>query len=398
VPLSFAEQIAAADRVIGDGAQVALCLGSGISRRKLPLLTELIAEAFRNLPPGVESNTIFESYSSPHAFALKLGPKHITVSDPCTLDEFRSLPPDVAGELCEVLVAVYGDVFRDLQQVYGSKQAMLTSVDFQRFSNAEPDAAHTFIACLLIEGRITRVLTTNWDLLIEKAIARNTSKPCSETAKVVIDDPSWLDRNAGPSIIFAKVHGCATQYPSNCDEIVITTTDLLTAAGTGWRQDAVHNILSRRVLFCGYSGSDYTLMVPAKVIADLRSRAALPNAEYFVAQDADLLAGARELTGPSADHHLRMYANDMFASLYFAAMKKRFENAITTAEQQTQPERAFFKWNDVIWRQALDRVQVLLSNELAAFLEATIGPSASRSYDSSVSNLPIDLAHLRNCS
>jgi hypothetical protein len=359
------------------------------------MLARLVAEAFRNLPVGVESNSVFEAHSGRHAFALKLAAKRITVSDPCTLEEFRTLPLNVAQELCSVLVPTYGDVFRDLQQVYGSKQAMLTGIDFQRFSDAEPDVAHMFIACLLIEGRITQVLTTNWDRLIEKAIARNTSKPCSETAKVVIDDPSWLDRFTGPPVIFAKIHGCATQYPTNCDEIVITTTDLHIAAAPGWRHDAVHDILSRRVLFCGYSASDYTLMVPAKVIADLRSRAALPNAEYFVAHDADLPAGARELTGTSADYHLRMYANDMFASLYFAAMKKRFENAITTAEQQTQPERAFFKWNDAIWRQALDRVQILVSNELAAFLEATIGPSASRSYDDSVSNLPIDLAHLR---
>jgi hypothetical protein len=149
------------------------------------------------------------------------------------------------------------------------------------------------------------------------------------------------------------------------------------------------------VLFCGYSGSDYTLMVPAQAIAELRRHAALQGAEYFVAEDADLPSGARELTGGSADRHLRMYANDMFASLYFAFIKKRFENAISTGEQQTQPERAFSNWNDMAWREALDRVHVLLSDNLPAFLDATIGPPSSRAYGDFVSALPVDIAHLR---
>ena len=48
------------------------------------------------------------------------------VSNPCTLDEFlRFLDEQVQTELCQALVQTYGDVFRELQVVYGSKQGML---------------------------------------------------------------------------------------------------------------------------------------------------------------------------------------------------------------------------------------------------------------------------------
>jgi hypothetical protein len=391
----FAEQMQFVDRILGDGVQFALCVGSGISRRRLPMLAELIAAALNNLPATPESADTFARYSRVHVFALRLADAGIRVNDPCELNDFRGIGRQRQSELCEPLVATYGDIFRDLLPLYGSKENLLRAIDFDIFVNAEPDVAHSFIAYLIVEGRITRVLTTNWDRLIEKAVQYATSRDWVETTRIVLDDPTWLDRLVGPPAIIAKVHGCASQYPLSVDQIVITTADLHAAAAPGWRHDAVRELLSGRVLFCGYSGSDYTLMVPAVVIGALRQNAALQGAEYFIADETQLSAGARQLNGDVADRHLPMYANDTFASLYFSFLRKRFGQAIETANQQTRPERAFTQWTDAVWQAVLLRLRNLLNNELPEWLDSLIGDPHVRKYEDSIATIPIHLSVLR---
>lgn len=393
--LSFTEQLVSADQVLEGTGQVVLCLGSGISRRKLPLLAGLIARAFLNLPLNEDANQIFEGYSQTHVFHLRLSDRGLHSSTPCTLDEFRTLLPDVQAAICQPLAQIYGDVFRDLETVYGSKQEMLAAIDIGQFQTAEPDVAHFYIAYLLIEGRISRVLTTNWDVLIEKALAASTSKPADHFLSIAQDDATWLDRLNQHNSILTKVHGCATQYPDSCEQIIITTRDLLAATANGWRQQAVQEFLSGRVLFSGYSGSDYTLMVPAKVIQAMRAQHALTAAEYFVAQEGDLSHGALQLNGNQPNKHLQMYANDTFTSLYFSFLRKRFKQALEVAAQQTQPERAFSRWSDDAWNEMLIRLHVLMDDDFPKFLDYIIGLPGSRPYDDSIGILPVRLSELR---
>ena len=256
MPQEFKEQLSQADRALEATGQLALCVGSGISRGRLPLLEELIAAAFRNLPDSAPAMATFKALSENQVFHLRLGDKGITVGNPCSLDDFRKLEERTQIELCRPLVQFYGDVFRDLEIAYLSKQNLLEAIDIERFKTAEPAAPHFFIAYLMIEGRISKVLTTNWDVLIEKAIERSTLLPFAQFLTRALDEPTWVDRNNGPTPILAKVHGCATQFPTNCGYIVITTPELQDAAAAGWRQSAVQDFLSGRALFCGYSGSD----------------------------------------------------------------------------------------------------------------------------------------------
>jgi hypothetical protein len=391
----FAEQLNQADRTLEAAGELALCVGSGISRRRLPFLEELIAAALRKLPDNADAQAAFEALSSQQVFSLRLGKLGIVVSDPCKLDEFRALDNATQEGLCKALVQTYGDAFRALETVYPSKQSLLEAIDIERFQTAEPDVPHFFISYLIIEGKISRILTTNWDLLIEKALQQSTLLAFGQGISRAIDEPSWVDRNNGPKAILAKVHGCATQYPLNCNCIVITTSEIQAATAAGWRQDAVHDFLSGPALFCGYSGSDYTLMVPARVVAGLRAQLALPAAQYFVAEDKDLADGARVLNGNDPNRHLRMYAPDMFTSLYFAFLRRRFKQAIETAKQQTQPERAFPKWTDRDWNECLVRVNDLLEVDLPTVLDRAIGLPGARDYDDSVAKIPIRLSGLR---
>lgn len=393
--LRFREQLDSADHVLDGSGHLALCLGSGVSRGKLPLLAALIAAAIRDLPENDVAGSLFECLSLAQVFHLRLQEKGIIVNDPCTLHNFRELEESVQIELCQSLVQTYGDVFQELQNVYGSKQLVLEAIDIERFKNVDPDVSHFFIAYLVIEGRISRILTTNWDVLVEKALNTSTLRPTEQSLSVALDHPTWLNRLNGPVSILAKVHGCATQFPLSCEHIVITTSDLQTATAPGWRQEAVRELLSGRVLFCGYSGSDYTLMVPARVIEELRRSNCLPSAEYFVAEDKDLSLGARQLIGDHPNRHLRMYADDMFTSLYFAFLRKRFKQAIDTAQQQTQPERAFPNWNDDAWTDALQRLRHLIEFDFPSLLDSTIGLPGARPYDEGVGMIPVRLSELR---
>ena len=62
--LDFAEQIHLIEPIVADffegREQLTVCLGSGISRRRMPVLSELIASAFRNIPLNAESRQLFE--------------------------------------------------------------------------------------------------------------------------------------------------------------------------------------------------------------------------------------------------------------------------------------------------------------------------------------------------
>ncbi|WP_353070748.1 SIR2 family protein [Tunturiibacter gelidoferens] len=393
--LRFTEQLDSADRALEGTGRLALCLGSGISRRKLPLLAQLIASAFRNLPHTAQADQLFLAVSRGQVFHLRLADMGITTAQPCTLDEFRGLADAVQADICNELINTYGDVFRDVESVYGSKRELLEAIDIEQFERAVPDVSHFYIAYLLIEGNISRVLTTNWDRLIEKAVAVSTSKPTNDFLTVAKDDATWLQRGERNTAVLAKVHGCATQYPTQCEQIVITTPELQVAAANGWRQDAVTEFLSGPTLFSGYSGSDYTLMVPTKVIDVLRKANALPAARYFVAEDKDLTAGALQLSGDRPDHHLRMYANDTFTSLYFAALRTRFKQAVELAGQQTRPERAFTRWSDAEWDELVRRLHHLLEVDLPSLLDDAIGLPGLRTYDESVGTIPVRLSELR---
>ena len=85
----------------------------------------------------------------------------------------------------------------------------------------------------------------------------------------------------------------------------------------------------------------------------------------------------------------------MFTSLYFAFLRKRFKQAIDTAQQQTQPERAFPNWNDDAWTDALQRLRHLIEFDFPSLLDSTIGLPGARPYDEGVGMIPVRLSELR---
>lgn len=392
--LAFREQIALMSPLVG-APRLTVCIGSGVSRRRLPLLNELIALAFRSIPLTDVTRTAFLESTRLYRFRALLAAKGIVTNDPCSLDEFRTQNVDIQRELCEVLTPTYGDVFARLETVSGSKRTLLDYIEFQQFETRNSDAAHFYIAFLILEGVIDRLLTTNWDRLVEFALQTSASQPLDAALGIIRDQPSWLDRNEGPHVALAKVHGCSTQYPDQCESIILTTPELQLATGGGWCRDAVTEFVNGTVLFSGYSASDYTLMVPLRILDALRREHHLDNSHFFIAQETDLNTAGLDLTGHDPNRHIRLWANDAFASLYFAYLQQRLQNAVTTAEQQRRPERAFSNWEENSWQNVITRLRALITEQLGSFLDSVIGEPANRPYDANAAQLPIEISALR---
>jgi hypothetical protein len=391
--LPFLQQIQLVEGLL-EAQRLTLCVGSGISRRRLPLLNQIIALAFANIPLTADANASFAAISQYHAFHARLAVHGIASSDPCTLEEFRGLDVRIRCELCQPLTATYGDVFNTLEHILADKRALLDSLDFIQFNTADPDAAHYYIGYLLLEGVLHRVLTTNWDRLIEAAITISTSSNLHDVLEILLDTATWLNRNQSPSAL-AKVHGCVTQYPDHCEEIILTTAELQLATGDGWRRDAINEFLTGTVLFCGYSGSDYTLMVPLQVIAQLRAENNLDGSHFYIADENDLSTGGRNLIQGNDARHIRLWGNDIFSSLYFAYLRRRLQLVIDAAEQQTRHERAFPEWSDDCWTALIARLKVLINDDLGLFLDTRIGAQNARVYDEIASRLPIGISAIR---
>ena len=392
--LPFRQQIELMHDLVG-APRLTICVGSGISYRRLPLLHALLALAFRNIPLNAEARDAFLAYSRQYGFCALLAAEGIVTVNPCSLDEFRSQTNEHQARLCETLTSNYGEVFAALQAVSGSKRLLLDHLEFQQFDISNSDAAHFYIGFLILEGVVERLLTTNWDHLVESALESSINQPINTVLDIIRDEPSWLNRNGGAPAAIAKVHGCSTQYPGRCEEIILTAAELQLATHNGWHQNAVNEFLTGTVLFSGYSASDYTVMVPLRVLAALRANHALDVSHFFIAQDSDLNPAGRDLTNNDPSRHIRLWANDTFASLYFAYLRQRLQNAITTAEQQRRPERAFPVWDEPSWQALITRLRTLTTEDLGAFLDAFIGPPASRSYDERAASLPIEISAIR---
>src|SRR5229473_1737105 len=135
--LPFSEQLQVVTPVLMryfEGQQhVTVCIGSGASRGRMPMLTRLISRTLFNLPVGDVSRDLFLRYSRSMFFHERLTNLTLLSTDPTTLDEFRALQPEVRDDLCAPICDKYGDFFRDVQDVVGDKDRLLDLLEFNDF-------------------------------------------------------------------------------------------------------------------------------------------------------------------------------------------------------------------------------------------------------------------------
>lgn len=124
------------------------------------------------------------------------------------------------------------------------------------FSKGEPNTNHELIAELVKQGFIKTIITTNFDLLIEKALENKGLKQGIQfevySTEVEFGKVNWKDEK----IRIVKLHGCI----SNKDEMAITLKAVSSKAITENKSNIIKNFFSKEinpnVIVIGYSCSD----------------------------------------------------------------------------------------------------------------------------------------------
>jgi len=148
------------------------------------------------------------------------------------------------------------------------------------YQNAQPNPLHFALASALAAGNIRHIITTNYDLCIETAIAKAglvsvihsqhqvkdlSHQQVSDSIHKEVND-SEKDVPESSSILF-KIHGCASE--------ISTMVFQLSQEGAmkQWKRDLLKKIIDGRdVVVIGYSGLDFDL---CPVLLGLRNYKAL---------------------------------------------------------------------------------------------------------------------------
>jgi tetratricopeptide (TPR) repeat protein len=189
-------------------------------------------------------------------------------------------------------------------------QTVATVVNVRRlirpFTLGEPSATHNLLAALMVRRLLPTVCTTNFDLLLEKALARLNWQPGRDYDRFTTPSefPSINWTSARPRLI--KLHG-------SVDEPEHLATTLRTVALRQVRPEQgqlLRKIFAtgphQSVLLLGYSGSDAFDITPQVraighgykrlIVVDHSRNARLRIRDHRPAPDGDLFAFVRDLT------------------------------------------------------------------------------------------------------
>src|SRR5438477_7596105 len=133
MPTPFNDQIRLFDDVLSGGARIAICLGSGISRGRMPMLRDLIDRALMALPSNPDAAAFFRAYSERNFFSAICGQldPSIVASNPMTLVEYKGIAREHRLTLCDIIARTYSDFFEDYRTVIGGKRQLLEAVGIQ---------------------------------------------------------------------------------------------------------------------------------------------------------------------------------------------------------------------------------------------------------------------------
>lgn len=374
--------------------RITVCVGSGISSGRMPMMAELIARGFSGLGRDSRAHDLFRGYSSAHHFWFTATQEGYPVENPCTLDDFCLLPEGVRRKVCEVLCENYGNVFQELLECFDGKQGLLEAIGFQDFQASGPDCAHCYIAFLVIEGKLQRLVSANWDRLIEAAVDKFAPGPPADFLKVVKDEASWIRRHEGLDQLLVKAHGCCHDYPDNCGDIVLTTQDLVrSTVPNSWRQEALRDVFDATVIVTGYSLSDFTFNVAFTCSEQRRDSIQVDRSRRYIFQEADLSSSARCFIDNGPGKHVRLNANDLFSTMFYGWVRAGLRDALQGAHGQSPPERPFH-WTDDGWNAALQRVECFLEGGFPEVLDCLLGPPSARDWDGAA-EVPVAISNLR---
>ncbi|QKE85137.1 SIR2 family protein [Arthrobacter sp. NEB 688] len=191
--------------------QYVLWLGSGISRERVPNVSELLGRVVEHLRTHVVQQDADCSYRTALNEVLRLAGlnrEELESIDFSTAVDSWPLGDRIISALVtnysRVLDVPVGDDRPDDYLVW----AGLDVPNTYGSPDLEPDVEHYCIAVLMLEGLVSSAVTANWDGLLEKAL--NELTPAfSSLVRVAVKPDDF--RIAGPRIEVVKFHGCAVR-------------------------------------------------------------------------------------------------------------------------------------------------------------------------------------------
>jgi hypothetical protein len=248
------EDVGSAERV--------LWVGAGVSRDQVPDVEQLL----RKVLSFLRDHIVAGDANDPHAEALeRIVARHL----PEEVDRFRAeltgwtIPDDL-----KALTGSYSDILGE--DVAGKPQDYLVWEAINvRETYGSPDLApgpeHILIALLIHEGVISSITSTNWDGLIERAVADTSPAGSPPLLAVLMSNDSFREERGACTLY--KPHGCAVLAREDStfrQYIVARTTDI-----AAWHSAPIYGSMverlrslarTRRSLMLGSSVQDYNLL------------------------------------------------------------------------------------------------------------------------------------------
>lgn len=283
-----------------------------------------------------------------------------------------SLTPDEwpLEDLCNRMASRYSDILdvgvRDKGGTRDLVWDVLALPEIYSDPAVEPDAEHFFIALLIEEGIVRQLLTTNWDVLLEKAHRAIVASPERGLKSIASND----DMNGvGPLALF-KVHGCADKAWRDrgaYGPFLVATEKQITGWGgnelsSPFRERANTILRETDAIFIGLSGQDGNLRNVVTASTDGRTLpyAADPPKIAFSAKviDARRRSILKRIYSDYDERHedidagacLPPCAKALLGSLYIDASREKLELLIADASADATFPSGFvpllLEWRD----------------------------------------------------
>lgn len=221
-------------------------------------------------------------------------------------------------DICRVFVEkeepTLGEITEAIQKEYGRPKIIkILDLGEWRRKKPIPGGTHHIIAELCHEGYFPKIITTNYDDLIEKGCDERGLK--YQVIKDKADRPLEID----DITCVHKIHGCISHHP----DIVITSSNLdqWKEGENEWRDEVVRYLLrSRGLLSVGFSASPSGITKIVRYMLNESFKYSYPP--YWV--DKELNESARTLlTSVSAEeNYIRLNAKNFFAELQRCLIEK----------------------------------------------------------------------------
>lgn len=179
----------------------------------------------------------------------KEAPTDLPLSEHCSLDAHRSLIADgLLGEnecsnpndlstLADVVIARYG----------GRQTELVKRLPVTRLRNASPNEGHKITAVLLVEGAISNVVTLNFDLALNHALA----EVGAGGSVSIVNGPEQHDQLSRANVIYLH-----RNIDADPEDLILTTRALDEAWKDQWEECITnHAIVAPVTVFAGLGSS-----------------------------------------------------------------------------------------------------------------------------------------------